>query len=653
MSRPTTLGDLRASGWESRPVKEEVRANAIARVAAGETPVSGVLGFEDTVIPQLENALLAGHDVIFLGERGQAKTRMIRSLTALLDEWMPIVAGSEINDDPYHPVSHYARVLVAERGDDTPIDWIHRDRRFGEKLATPDTSIADLIGEVDPIKVAEGRYLSDELTIHYGLVPRTNRGIFAINELPDLAERIQVGLLNVLEERDVQIRGYKIRLPLDVMLVASANPEDYTNRGRIITPLKDRFGSQIRTHYPLDVETEMQVIDAGDASARLRRPRRHRARVHDRDRRGDQPAGSAVTARQPAVRSVGPAVDRELRDAGGERDAPRAAQRRARGRAAGERPRGAGRVDRRQDRDRDHRRRPRGPGARAHRQGQRARGVPLPGPPGEARGAGARLRRRSGHSHRRRRPELGVRRSSSARRRACATRSATSGSARPRPGSPRPSSSSSRACTSRSGSTRTPSAPAPPTAPAGKAALGRPAVAVERSAEEIFGKPLSAVRRSRSNVRPREIFGKPAATSPCACTSRSPDRRGGSRCRPRSRCGGCRPPTCRRPDAASVRRGTCGRHARCRRERASTMLDTSSICSASFASWTRLSYFAAAWQNALDGRGRSEAASSELLQAVEPGAREERDGGESERAAHDPIVSRPRGPSRVGRHGVR
>jgi magnesium chelatase subunit I len=261
MSRPSTLGDLRASGWESRPVKEEVRANAIARISAGEAPVTGVLGYEDTVIPQLENALLAGHDVIFLGERGQAKTRMIRSLTQLLDEWMPIVAGSEINDDPYNPVSHHARLLVAERGDDTPIDWVHRDRRFGEKLATPDTSIADLIGEVDPIKVAEGRYLSDELTIHYGLVPRTNRGIFAINELPDLAERIQVGLLNVLEERDVQIRGYKIRLPLDVMLVASANPEDYTNRGRIITPLKDRFGSQIRTHYPLDVETEMDVIE--------------------------------------------------------------------------------------------------------------------------------------------------------------------------------------------------------------------------------------------------------------------------------------------------------------------------------------------------------------------------------------------------------
>src|SRR4249919_3704208 len=259
MARPGTLGELRTSGWVSRPVKEEVRTNAIARIAEGRTLVPGVLGYDDTVMPQLANALLAGHDVIFLGERGQAKTRIIRSLTGLLDEWMPIVAGSEINDDPYAPVSSHARHLIADRGDDTPIEWVHRDRRFGEKLATPDTSIADLIGEVDPIKVAEGRYLSDELTIHYGLVPRTNRGIFAINELPDLAERIQVGLLNVLEERDVQIRGYKIRLPLDVLLVASANPEDYTNRGRIITPLKDRFGAQIRTHYPLDVETEMAI----------------------------------------------------------------------------------------------------------------------------------------------------------------------------------------------------------------------------------------------------------------------------------------------------------------------------------------------------------------------------------------------------------
>ena len=257
---PATLGALRASGWESLPVKEELRRNAVRAITEGRPLFAGVLGYENTVMPQLENAILAGHDVVFLGERGQAKTRMIRSLTGLLDEWMPIVAGSEINDDPYNPVSRHARDLVAEKGDDTPIDWVHRSDRFGEKLATPDTSISDLIGEVDPIKVAEGRYLSDELTLHYGLVPRTNRGIFAINELPDLAERIQVGLLNVLEERDVQIRGYKIRLPLDVMLVASANPEDYTNRGRIITPLKDRFGSQIRTHYPLDVETEMEII---------------------------------------------------------------------------------------------------------------------------------------------------------------------------------------------------------------------------------------------------------------------------------------------------------------------------------------------------------------------------------------------------------
>lgn len=260
MTRPTTLGELIKSGWNSVPVAEEVRNNAVQKIRNGDPLVAQVLGYEDTVMPQLENALLAGHDVIFLGERGQAKTRIIRNLTELLDEWMPIIAGSEINDDPLNPVSAHAKAVLAEQGDDTPIDWVHRDQRYGEKLATPDTSIADLIGEVDPIKVAEGRYLSDELTLHYGLVPRSNRGIFAINELPDLSERIQVGLLNVLEERDVQIRGYKVRLPLDVMLFASANPEDYTNRGRIITPLKDRFGSQIRTHYPLDVETEMTIV---------------------------------------------------------------------------------------------------------------------------------------------------------------------------------------------------------------------------------------------------------------------------------------------------------------------------------------------------------------------------------------------------------
>jgi magnesium chelatase subunit I len=257
--RPDTLGGLRAAGWVSRSIKDEIRQHAIERIRVGQDLFPGVMGYEDTVIPQLEHAVLAGHDVVLLGERGQAKTRIIRSLTNLLDEWMPVVAGSEINDDPYKPISRHGRELVAEMGDDTPIHWVHRDDRFGEKLATPDTSISDLIGEVDPIKVAEGRYLSDELTLHYGLVPRTNRGVFAINELPDLAERIQVGLLNVLEERDVQIRGYKVRLPLDVLLVASANPEDYTNRGRMITPLKDRFGAQIRTHYPREISTEVAI----------------------------------------------------------------------------------------------------------------------------------------------------------------------------------------------------------------------------------------------------------------------------------------------------------------------------------------------------------------------------------------------------------
>ena len=255
-----TLGQLKASGWASIPVKEELRRNAVARIASRESLFPGMLGYDDTVLPQLENAILAGHDVIFLGERGQGKTRMIRSMVGLLDEWLPIVAGSEVLDDPYHPISKHAKDLILEHGDDAPISWVHRSTRFGEKLATPDTSIADLIGEVDPIKVAEGRYLSDELTLHYGLVPRTNRGIFAINELPDLSERIQVGLLNVLEERDVQIRGYKISLPLDLVLLASANPEDYTNRGRIITPLKDRFGAQIRTHYPLETSIELEVV---------------------------------------------------------------------------------------------------------------------------------------------------------------------------------------------------------------------------------------------------------------------------------------------------------------------------------------------------------------------------------------------------------
>ncbi len=260
-ARPTTLGELRESGYESRSIREEMRGNLIARMRRGDDLFPGIVGYDRTVIPQVENAILSGQDIILLGERGQAKTRLARNLVNLLDEVVPIVAGSEINDDPFAPVSRFARDLVEEQGDRTPIEWIGRDRRYGEKLATPDTTIADLIGEVDPIKVAEGRYLSDELTISYGLIPRTNRGVFVINELPDLAERIQVGLLNVMEERDVQIRGYKIRLPLDVLVVASANPEDYTNRGRIITPLKDRYGSQIRTHYPETVELEIEIMD--------------------------------------------------------------------------------------------------------------------------------------------------------------------------------------------------------------------------------------------------------------------------------------------------------------------------------------------------------------------------------------------------------
>lgn len=261
MTQPRTLGELRESGYSVLTVREEMRKNLIERLSQDEPVFPGVLGYEDTVIPQVENAILSGQDIIFLGERGQAKTRMARSLVNLLDEEVPIVAGSEINDDPFNPISRGARDLVAEQGDKTPIEWVGREARYAEKLATPDTTISDLIGEVDPIRVAEGRYLSDELTIHYGMIPRTNRGIFTINELPDLAERIQVGLLNILEERDVQIRGYRVRLPLDVYVVASANPEDYTNRGRIITPLKDRYGSQIRTHYPETIDLEMEIME--------------------------------------------------------------------------------------------------------------------------------------------------------------------------------------------------------------------------------------------------------------------------------------------------------------------------------------------------------------------------------------------------------
>jgi magnesium chelatase subunit I len=261
-SKPATIGQLRDSGYRVLSIKDEMRQNLMRKMRAGDELFPGIVGYEETVIPQVENAILSGQDIILLGERGQAKTRIARSLINLLDDETPTIVGCEINDDPLHPVCRACRDRVAEEGDETPIHWVSRESRYGEKLATPDITIADLIGEVDPIKVAEGRYLSDELTLHYGLIPRTNRGIFCINELPDLAERIQVGLLNIMEERDVQIRGYKIRLPLDVFVVASANPEDYTNRGRIITPLKDRLGSEIRTHYPRTTEHEIAIMEA-------------------------------------------------------------------------------------------------------------------------------------------------------------------------------------------------------------------------------------------------------------------------------------------------------------------------------------------------------------------------------------------------------
>ncbi len=257
---PRTAGALRGSGYQPRSIKDEIRDNLVIRLRAGEPTLPGMVGFETTVGPQIERALLAGHDIVLLGERGQGKTRLIRSLIGLLDEWIPVVAGCEINDDPLQPACARCRRIAGEQGDDLEIGWRHRSERYGEKLATPDTSVGDLVGDVDPVKVAEGRTLGDLETIHYGLVPRTNRGIFAVNELPDLAERIQVALLNVLEERDIQVRGYTLRLPLDMLVVASANPEDYTNRGRIITPLKDRFGAEIRTHYPLTLDLEIDLL---------------------------------------------------------------------------------------------------------------------------------------------------------------------------------------------------------------------------------------------------------------------------------------------------------------------------------------------------------------------------------------------------------
>ncbi len=260
---PRTVGELRAAGHRERGVKQEIRENLLARLADGadgQAVWPGILGFDDTVLPQLERALIAGHDFVLLGERGQGKTRLLRALTGLLDEWTPVIRDSELGEHPYSPITPEWIRRAEQQLDDLPVAWKHRSERYTEKLATPDTSVADLIGDIDPIKVAEGRSLGDPETIAYGLIPRAHRGIVAVNELPDLAERIQVSMLNVMEERDIQVRGYTLRLPLDVLVVASANPEDYTNRGRIITPLKDRFGAEIRTHYPQELSAEVGVI---------------------------------------------------------------------------------------------------------------------------------------------------------------------------------------------------------------------------------------------------------------------------------------------------------------------------------------------------------------------------------------------------------
>lgn len=267
---PKTLGELKKSGIPVLSVREEMRKNLVHCLESGQRILPGIIGYDETVIPEIENAILSGHHMVFLGERGQGKSRVIRGLVSLLDESIPIVQGCEINDNPFRPICRLCRKRLEELGDALPIQWINRDARYGEKLATPDVSIADLVGEIDPIKVAEGRYLADEETIHYGLVPRTNRGIFAINELPDLTEKVQVGLFNLMEEKDVQIKGYKIRLPLDVVIVASANPEDYTSRGRIITPLKDRFDVQIRTHYPKTIEDEIVIMEQEAAPTDVR-----------------------------------------------------------------------------------------------------------------------------------------------------------------------------------------------------------------------------------------------------------------------------------------------------------------------------------------------------------------------------------------------
>src|SRR5437016_8829711 len=276
--RAATVGQLKETRYQPCSVKDELRRNVIRKLKAGEEIFPGIIGYRETVIPQIINGILSKHDLLFLGLRGQAKTRILRLLPTLLDEWIPILADVEINDDPLAPMTKTGKRIVAEQGDDAKIEWVHRSDRYHEKLATPDVTIADLIGEIDLVKHAQGRYLSDESTMHFGLIPRTNRGIFAINELPDLAPKIQVGLFNVLEERDIQIRGYPIRLNLDVCMVFSANPEDYTNRGRIVTPLKDRIGSVIRTHYPETLDEGIEIAQQNawlerDAGVKVEMPR--------------------------------------------------------------------------------------------------------------------------------------------------------------------------------------------------------------------------------------------------------------------------------------------------------------------------------------------------------------------------------------------
>lgn len=270
---PKTLSALKSTGYVSRSIKDELRENLIRAIQKDENPFTGIIGYENTVIPELERAILSKHNINLLGLRGQAKTRLARLMVNLLDAWMPIVAGSEVNDDPFHPLSRYAKDLIAEKGDDTPIEWVHRNDRFSEKLATPDVTVADLIGDVDPIKAANMKLsYADERVIHFGMIPRANRSIFVINELPDLQARIQVALFNILQEGDIQIRGFKLRFPLDIQFIFTANPEDYTNRGSIVTPLKDRIGSQILTHYPLSVETAMKITEqeaqSGDENKR-------------------------------------------------------------------------------------------------------------------------------------------------------------------------------------------------------------------------------------------------------------------------------------------------------------------------------------------------------------------------------------------------